>query len=270
MAESSDKLVFSASANEFGEFHKESLAEEFSAESEVDLSKSEKRKVWWIHFYHVIIFLFIFVIIWHIALRMIFIYVEFKGLIDWIDSNIRARALANAQAQLTYYNFSSGFSIAFYYVYPNMPTNPFLNNAFPASIIYSYYTPQYQSVFVKNYENVQQMFVYASMGSYCSQTSASGEGSGIACMRAPDPNEIICATYGQNFTPCSAVCIKATTMSGAEWASSVGGGAMMGAVVGGGPGLVVGITAQTAVNLMSNQENAQVASAEVNCKQPTS
>jgi len=245
------------------DLHKEALAESFSGRAEIDLSKSEERKLWWIHFYHIILFLFFFVIVWHVATRMLFIYFEFKGVIDYIDENIRARASQDAQTQLKYYNFSSGYSIAYYYVYPNMPTNPFLNNSFPASIIYSYYTPQYQAAFTKSYENVQAMFVYASMGSFCADKPDTGMG--VGCMRAPDPNEIICNTYGAAWAPCSAVCIKSTTMSAGEWASSVGGGAMMGGVVGGGPGIVIGATAQATVNLLSDQENENVVAAEQNC-----
>ncbi len=268
-ASTTDDLYVPLERTELNTLNQEAFAESMSAETEIDLTASETRKLWWIHLYHIVIFIFIFVIVWHLVTRMTFIYFEFKGLIEWIDSNIRARATLSQQEQLTYYNFTSGYAIVYYYVYPHMPTNPFLNNAFPASIVYSYYTPQYQSLFIKDYSNVQEMFVYASMGSYC-QPSTNGNdndyGLGIGCMRAPDGNEIICNTYGFSKNPCSSVCIKATEMSGSEWAMSTGGSAFGGTVVGGPYGAAAAITAQVFVNVLSNQENENVAAAEQCCE----
>ena len=260
---------------ELSELHKASLASSVSAYSDIDLTKSEERKLWWIYFYHVIIFIFVFVIVWHLAMRMIFIYVEYKAMIDWIDTFvINVRSQMPADQQDFYYNFSSGYAIAFYYVYSHFPTNPFLNNAFPASVVYSYYTPLFNAGFTSNPENLQKMFVYASMGSYCA--SRPDQGPGIACMRAPDANEIICATYGspignqQGYPQCSAVCIKATNISLQEWAASCigsGGGGLIAA--GGNPiGLVMGLTMQIGINLMSNQEHSSFADSQQFCTTP--
>ena len=265
----SEKFYLRITKPEMESLHKEAFAESVSYKTEIDLTISEERKLWCIHLYHSMIFIFIFVIVWHLVTRMTFIYFEFKGLIDWIDSNIQKRSSLSQQDQLTYYNFTSGFSIAYYYVYPNMPTNPFLNNAFPSSIIYSYYTPTYQSLFIKDYSNVQQMFTYGAMGSYCQPSTNGNDGLGIGCMRAPDANEIVCNTYGSAFAPCTALCIKGTEMSGSEWAMSTGGSAFGGTVVGGAPGAFAAITAQVFVNILSNQENEQVANAQQFCIQTT-
>lgn len=260
-------LYLSVTQQELGDLHREALSETFSTETDMLLSKSEKQKLWWIEFYHILIFLFIFVIAWHLATRMIFIYLEFKAMIDWIDENIKARANLSASEQLKYYNFTSGYAIAYYYVYPHMLTNPFLNNAFPASVVYSFYTPNYFKLMT--YESIQEMFVYASMGSFCQPSQNDGGGPRIACMRAPDPNEIICNTYAQQYAPCSSVCIKGTSMSGFEWGVSTSGSFFAGTVIGGAPGAIAATTAQVFINILSNQENANVAAAEQYCTPPT-
>ncbi len=270
----SDNLNLSLTSEELNALNRETVAHVVSAKSEIKLTTSEERKSWWIYFYHTIIFIFIFVMLWHLTTRMIFIYLEYKGMIDWIDTYVvKYRSQVPADQQLYYYNFSSGYTIAFYYVYPNYPTNPFLNNAFPASVVYSYYTPQYNTAFTAEPKNLQEMFVFASMGSYCSQKP--DQGPGIGCMRAPDPNEIICGTYGspignqQGFTQCSALCIKATSMSLQEWTMSCMGSSFGGMAAGGPVGLLVALPMQIGINVMSDQEQTNFANSEQYCQMPS-
>lgn len=154
----------------------------------------------------------------HFAIILIAIRMQFGDLISYIDNDVVAigKTKTDPSEQRKYYNYTDGYSIAFYYKFPGLPMNPFLNTAFPASIVFSYYTPQYSNIFLKDPTLVQQMYIYSVIGSLneCGTQDPTTTDLQQTCAIEPSAHQIICATYGTNagFKDCKQACQKDTSL----------------------------------------------------------
>lgn len=134
---------------------------------------------------------------------------KYKDMIKWVDSVHPAGY--------------SGWQVALYFEYPHFPTNPFRDTAFPAAVVYSYYTEGWREIFTADKNNLGAMFTAAALGT----------NSPYAAADMP-PLGIICHTWGKALPACELPCTNPTAPGGI--ASILQGGlswGMNGAMMGG-------------------------------------
>ncbi len=179
-----------------------------------------------------------------LVIHFLFIYIsirtDFSGVIDYVDGVVAARDnIADQTIKNMYYNYTDGFTIAFYYKFPRLPTNPFLNLAFPASIIFSYYTPQMATCFTSDPENIQEMYVFSVVGdlNQCGTQDETQQSIQQTCAQEPSAHQIICRTYGTElncqFGDCKSVCRKDISLGTYTFVGQLVGMGATGAFIGG-------------------------------------
>ena len=154
----------------------------------------------------------------HFAIVLVSIRLQFGDMISYIDNEVVAagKSKSDPSGKSQYYSYSDGYTIAFYYKFPRLPMNPFLNTAFPASVVFSYYTKHYSDYFLRDPKYVQQMYIYSVIGSLnqCGEQDPDLQAIQTTCAIEPSAHQIICATYGTaaGLGDCKQVCRKDTSL----------------------------------------------------------
>lgn len=131
------------------------------AVSSIDLTHAEKRgtslmkqEMW------LLLGLVLSLVVWG-ALHLLGIYLMYKDMIRFID---RGRSLADGSGQ--YYTASSGFTVAFYYMYPHLDMfSPFRNEAWPQAMFFAYYgNKDWHKYMVTDPRNIQRLYEEVDLG----------------------------------------------------------------------------------------------------------
>lgn len=221
-----------------------------SLKTEQEIAELNKKRLGYEKMFIALVLMVVVCVIIHFIFVFVSIRIQFGDLIDYIDNEVVAKGKAVSQSeQSQYYNYTDGYSIAFYYKFPRIPTNPFLNTAFPASIVFSYYTKRNYDIFTKDPTLVQQMYVYSVIGdiNQCGTQDPSEQQIQQTCAEEPSAHQIICATYGTAnglADECKQVCRKNTSLDTFTMVGQIVAMGGMGAFVGGmtGKGLYQGQT----------------------------
>lgn len=140
------------------------------------------------------------------------------------------------------YKATNGETIAFYYLYPHLPGNPFRNIHFPAAVVYSFYTQGWNSMFTsKDANHLQELFLCADRG-----------GCGKGATDNQSALSMICNSwalhYPDQIRECMAPCPYPSSSGGAgSYISGVGSMALNGAMMGGMTENPIGIAVGAAV-----------------------
>lgn len=141
------------------------------------------------------------------------IYIRYKWMIDKIDEAIADGAFPD---------HGSGWFVAFAYEYPVFAALRYNNNAFPAAVVYAYYSSQFSSYMMAN-QNIylEQMFEAATNG----LPNVSGK---------PTARQIVCQVVGvpNNISQCERLCPGPNSLGALDYTTSAASWGMQGAFLG--------------------------------------
>ncbi len=220
------------------QFQEITNVQEQSKDVTIEIEELGKKRIGYEKMFLSVVVMVVACLIIHFIFIFISIRMQFGDLIDYIDKDVVAKA-KTASNPSDYYTYTDGYSIAFYYKFPGLPTNPFLNTAFPASIVFSYYTQHFSGTFLRDQTLVQQMYIYSVIGSL--NQCGNGQDPTIqpiqqTCSVEPGAHQIICATYGTAFVDCKHVCRKDISLGTYSMVGQLIAMGGMGAFVGGATG----------------------------------
>lgn len=181
---------------------------------------------------------------------------KYKNMIDYIDET---------GAAIDW----SGFDVALYYEYPHLPGNKFFDTAFPAAVVYSFYTAAWHDCFADSKgANMMEMWLFSKLGT--NDPTSKGDLSPLA---------LICNTwaYKYNITDCKLPCNNPTAPGGiAGIGQSAVSWGMQGAMAGGmigpegaGIGIAVGALIGAGLGIFkSTQQSKQCKESTERCIKP--